>query len=227
MVDDKAESAPEKPGAWKLFRSQMNDALSDTKSWAVFLTILGLMSFAMVRFFDLLIYGRFAVAPEEVGRDYATSIAAGVPMAVALVVFALVGAFIFSRLSEFISWVGEKRERPVEALMPKVIVGLGAVVAIAAISILFVWDSGRNIGECRRESSIDRLVYGWVTAPVLEIIPPVIGLSDNVAYLGVGPTHSVLYDCDQNRIVRLPKNQYAIVTDSRAPDVSPPATPEE
>ena len=167
------------------------------------------------------------MAPEEVGRDYATSIFAALPMAVALVLFALIGAFIFSKLSEFISGVGEKRGHPVEPLTPKVIIGLGAALAIAAISILFVWDSGRNIRECRRESSIDRLVHGWVTAPVLEVIPPVIGLSDNVAYLGAGPTHSVLHDCDRDRIVRLPKNQYAIVTDSRAPDVSPPATPEE
>jgi hypothetical protein len=215
------------PGTSNRIWPWLKASLTDLKSWTIFLGFLGLLSFAMVRFFDLLIYGRFGLVPDEVGRDYQASIVAAVPMAVALAIFALGGAYLGSQLSDLFSSVGKRGEHPTGSSSVNAIVVVAAVLGMVAVSYLFVWDTGRNISECKREGSIDRLVYGWVTAPVLAIDPPVNGLTDKVAYLGTGSTHAVLYDCTEQRIVRLPKSKYVIVTDPRPPGRSTDDTPEE
>ncbi|MEM9203987.1 MAG: hypothetical protein AAGC53_20285 [Actinomycetota bacterium] len=219
--------------------------LRDIGSWGVLLGALGVALFGLMRFVDLGVYAHFGVDPDEVGRDSIATIPHAVTMLIALTIFAVLAVSLASLVFGVLAflWGGVERirerrsgeavaattlsieEAEVAAADQRAALALGfSLVAFGAVVFMvlqIVSDGRTRIRDCEAHSPLDQAITGFPTAPVVGLEPAPVGLEDRqLAYLGTGPNHVVLYDCNAETVIRLPKNSVAVSTDSASAEDS-------
>ncbi len=166
---------------------------------AAAIAFFGAVVFSLVRTLDDLFYNVAAgIAPEEVGRDYITSLAAVVTYGSA---FALVVWLPMSYVRAGNRWAGLATA-----------VGIVVMAAFAAweVQVAFEGPCGPNDGLLRSSTNVQDIIE-------LAESKPLLGPDEELVsgkLLGTGHSHAVVIDCgaQPNTVYRLPRSEYLITT---------------
>jgi hypothetical protein len=216
----------------------LREHVRNPRSWTGLLAAIGVALFALIRLVDLAVYSPFGVDPDEVGRDSIASIPHAITLGIAMGIFGIsltyfFGAIVGGAQNTVESWRRFKESRSgknetgvdhaIDARKTdksesaqQFLIGFLTIVALLVLGAIFVDSARDDISTCEADAPLDYAVLGIPTSRVKSISPRPDGAAQGelVAYLGTGPTHVVLFNCDTESVVRLPKGGFVVVTGS-------------